>query len=129
MTSGGAQPPDGPVDIERKPTAREEANFFDEEERRSRRIKNESDAQDMRERIRYADHAYGITQAWVGFLMVLTFAQLCLRAIKMGLEPAEFIAVFTTSTASVFGFWLLVGQYLFRSPGAEKKSDAKKKKT
>lgn len=68
----------------------------------------------MGERIRYASNAYGITQSWIGFLMVLTLAQFSLAPIKLGLSEAAFITVFTTTTASVFGFWLLVGQYLFR---------------
>jgi hypothetical protein len=68
----------------------------------------------MSERIRYASHAYGITQAWIGFLMVLTIAQSALQPLKVGLSDTAFITVFTTTTASVFGFWLLVGQYLFR---------------
>jgi hypothetical protein len=32
-----------------------------------------------------------------------------------GLEQAEFITVVTTTTGSVFGFWWLVGSYLFPS--------------
>ena len=79
------------------------------------KLRNDSDEQDMGERIRYATNAYGITQAWIGFLIVLTLAQLCLKPIGIGLSDASFIAVFTTTTAAVFGFWLLVGNYLFRS--------------
>ena len=70
----------------------------------------------MGERKRYADNAYGITQSWIGFLMVLTLAQFSLKSINMGLSDTAFITVFTTTTASVFGFWLLVGHYLFRKP-------------
>ncbi|SMF68100.1 hypothetical protein [Allosphingosinicella indica] len=65
--------------------------------------------------MRYADHAYGITQAWVGFLIVLTIAQFSLKPLGLGLSDGAFVAVFTTTTAAVFGFWLLVGKYLFRS--------------
>lgn len=70
----------------------------------------------MGERIRYANHAYGVTQAWIGFLIVLTIAQLALKPSSLGLSDTAFITVFTTTTASVFGFWLLVGNYL---PGAQ----------
>ena len=76
--------------------------------------------------MRYANNAYGITQAWIGFLMVLTFAQLTLKPLHIGLASAEFITVFTTTTAAVFGFWLLVGQYLFRSPTPPKKGAKRK---
>lgn len=102
------------VELDRTPTGEEERDeTFSTEEERARRLRNDSNQQDMKERIRYADHAYGITQAWVGFLIVLTLAQFSLTPLKMGLGQAEFITVFTTTTASVFGFWLLVGQYLF----------------
>lgn len=100
------------VEIDSTPSPQEEAAFF-AHEAKARELANESDEQDMRERIRYADHAYGITQAWIGFLMVMTLAQFSLKPMGLGLEPAVFIAVFTTTTAAVFGFWLLVGQYLF----------------
>lgn len=88
--------------------------FFLNERGREAKLKNDSDQQDMNERIRYASNAYGITQAWIGFLIVLTIAQMALKPIGLGLETAAFITVFTTTTASIFGFWLLVGQYLFR---------------
>lgn len=69
----------------------------------------------MKERIRYANNAYGITQAWIGFLIVITIMQFSLKPLGMGLSDAAFITVFTTTTASIFGFWLLVGRYLFNS--------------
>lgn len=74
----------------------------------------------MGERKRYADNAYGITQTWIGFLIVITIAQFSLKPLDMGLSDAAFITVFTTTTASIFGFWLLVGQYLFRSQKAKR---------
>ena len=40
----------------------------------------------MGERIRYASHAYGITQAWIGFLMVLTIAQMTLKPYGLSLD-------------------------------------------
>jgi hypothetical protein len=100
------------VEIDSTPSAREEAEFF-AHQAKARQLENQSDEQDMRERIRYANHAYGITQAWIGFLMVMTLAQFLLKPLGFGLDPSVFIAVFTTTTAAVFGFWLLVGQYLF----------------
>lgn len=104
------------VDLDRTPTSGEESDFFRNEAERAAKIANDSNHQDMGERKRYADNAYGITQAWVGFLMVITLAQFSLKPINMGLSDKAFITVFTTTTASVFGFWLLVGQYLFRKP-------------
>lgn len=100
------------VEIDSTPSPQEEANFF-AHDAKAKQLANESDEQDMRERIRYANHAYGITQSWIGFLMVMTLAQFSLKPLGLGLDPSVFIAVFTTTTAAVFGFWLLVGQYLF----------------
>jgi uncharacterized membrane protein len=98
--------------VSRNPDPRQEAREL--EAVRGDKIRNDSDEQDMGERIRYASHAYGITQAWIGFLIVITIAQFSLKPMGLGLSEAVFITVFTTTTASVFGFWLLVGQYLFR---------------
>ncbi|TCP36010.1 hypothetical protein [Sphingomonas sp. BK235] len=100
-------------EVARHPSSAEEQEAL--ESVRGRKLRNDSDEQDIGERVRYASHAYGITQAWIGFLMVLTLAQFSLKPIGVGLSDATFIAVFTTTTASVFGFWLLVGNYLFRS--------------
>ena len=102
------------VEVDRTPTREEEADVFRNQRERAAKLANDSDHQGMGERKRYADNAYGITQAWIGFLMVLTTAQFSLKPINMGLSDTAFITVFTTTTASVFGFWLLVGQYLFR---------------
>lgn len=104
------------IDLDKDPTSSEETEFFKNEADRAAKLANDSNHQDMSERKRYADNAYSITQSWIGFLMVLTLAQFSLRSINMGLTDTAFIAVFTTTTASVFGFWLLVGQYLFRKP-------------
>lgn len=113
MSGGG----EDTIEIDRTPTPEEERDVFDPEHARARKLRNDSDQQDMEERHRYAGYAYGITQAWVGFLIVLTFAQLSLKPLGLGLGREEFIGVFTTTTASVFGFWLLVGRYLFPDKG------------
>lgn len=74
MDAGGTT-----IEVDRTPTPEEEFETFDPEEARARKLRNDSDQQDMEERQRYAGHAYGITQTWVGFLIVLTFTQLCLK--------------------------------------------------
>ena len=104
----------GNIDIDRDPTEAEETGFFRNQKDRREKIANDSDEQDMGERKRYADNAYGITQAWIGFLIVVTIAQFSLKPIGLGLSEAAFITVFTTTTASIFGFWVLVGRYLFQ---------------
>jgi hypothetical protein len=69
-------------------------------------------------REQFASISYGIMQAWVGFIIVLTLAQFCLKPIGVGLTKEEFIAVVTTTTAAVFGFGVLVGNFLFPKGGS-----------
>jgi uncharacterized membrane protein YfcA len=69
--------------------------------------------------------AFGVAQAWVGFLMVITFMQMALKPFGMTLDSEEFIAVFTSSTASVFGLAYLVGNYLFPKGGASFQEDGR----
>lgn len=44
----------------------------------------------------------------------------CYVVLGEGLDDPQFITVVTTTTASVFGFWFLVGRYLFPSNGKNK---------
>lgn len=111
-----AETADEVVVLDRSPSGTEEFDFFSSEEERAKRLRNDSDLQDMKERIRYANNAYGITQAWVGFLIVITISQFSLKPLNMGLGTTEFVTVITTTTVSILGFWLLVGQYLFHRP-------------
>jgi len=99
------------VEVSRDPDSKSEQKEV--ESLRGETLKNNSYEQDMIERKRYADKAYSITQSWIGFLIVITIFQAIVKPMKMGLSEKEFITVFTTTTASVFGYWLLVGQYLF----------------
>ena len=69
--------------------------------------------QDMSERIHFADRAFLITLVWVFFLVALTFIQMIMSIWDKGLTNPQFVTVVTTTTASVFGFWTLVGRYLF----------------
>lgn len=41
---------------------------------------------------------------------------------KFSLDPSEFIAVVTTTTASVFGFLIIVARYLFKQPDDDQTS-------
>lgn len=69
--------------------------------------------QDMGERIIFADRAFLITFIWVIFLILLPLIQMIFSCWGKGLSDSQFITVVTTTTASVFGFWALVGRYLF----------------
>lgn len=72
----------------------------------------------LEHRERFAEIAYGIMQAWVGFLIVVVLAQISLRPLGLGLETGEFIAVVTSTTTAVFGFGFLVGNFLFPKGGS-----------
>ncbi len=69
--------------------------------------------QDHHHRDKYAKIAYGIMKTWVVFLRLVTLGQMALGHFGFGLGEPEFIAVVTTTTASVFGFGFIVGNYLF----------------
>lgn len=86
-----------------------------------RQLEGEEHRQILDHRHRFSEISYGIMQAWVGFLIVLTMAQFSLKGMGMGLEQSEFIAVITTTTASVFGFGLLVGNFLFPKGGSARR--------
>lgn len=83
--------------------------------------------QDMSQRLVYADRAFLVTMIWVVFLVLLTFLQMLFSIGGYGLSDAQFVTVVTTTTASVFGFWLLVGRYLHPNSGrATKPADRNK---
>jgi hypothetical protein len=71
--------------------------------------------QDMSERIIFADRAFFVTMIWVWFLVALTLLQVIVSFWERGLSDAQYVTVVTTTTASGFGFWLLVGKYLHRN--------------
>lgn len=75
---------------------------------------------DLDNRRNFSSISLGIMQSWVGFIIVLTLAQFILKPIGLGLESSEFIAVVTSTTAAVFGFGLLVGNYLFPLGGSNR---------
>jgi hypothetical protein len=85
-------------------------------------LQNASFKDDNQQRKDYYKKSHAIIQAWIGFLMVLIFSQFLLRPFGYSLEKEEFIAVVVSLSGSVFGFWYLVGQYLFE-PKRSKKDD------
>lgn len=77
------------------------------------KLDHDERVQDMAERKKFADRAFAITVLWVVFLIALPFIQMFFSIFGVGLSDAQFVTVVTTTTAAVFGFWLLVGRYLF----------------
>ena len=122
-----ASPPDEHqgqlVVLDRTPTGdEEEAYLFDNPVEEQIDLNDKLDhaerIQDMAERKKFASRAFAVTVVWVLFLIALPFVQMFFSIWGIGLTDAQFVTVVTTTTTAVFGFWLLVGRYLF--PGRNK---------
>lgn len=121
LKSLGSPPDQGHGDLivlDRTPTGTEEEEFLfenpvDEPVDLNAKLDHAERLQDMGERRKFSDRAFAITVIWVAFLIVLPFVQMIFSAFGSGLSDAQFVTVITTTTAAVFGFWLLVGRYLF----------------
>lgn len=115
-------PDDTAIDIvSPDPNPDQEAIFFaeqDPEDKKTKALLNSSLEQDIGHRKEYADKAHALVQTWVGFLIVLISAQFGLKSLGYGLSEAEFSVVVISLTSLVFGFWLLVGRYLFPGKGS-----------
>lgn len=85
-----------------------------EHEKDRKKLENDSFEQDITERKKFAKRAYKITVSWVIFLILLTILQFISPLWSIGLSDLAFNIVFTSTTASIIGFWFLVGKYLFR---------------
>jgi hypothetical protein len=94
----------------------------EESARRAREAASELEGKEhgqiLEHREKFAEISYGIMQSWVGFIIIITLAQFTLKSLKMGLSEAEFIAVVTTTTTAIFGFGVLVGNFLFPKGGS-----------
>ena len=103
--------------LDPSPTAEEEErNLFDNPVHNPKDLNEvilRERVQDMDQRIIFADRAFVVTLVWIVFLVTFPFAQMVATLYGVALSDAAFIAVITTTTASVFGYWLLVGRYLF----------------
>ena len=76
--------------------------------------------QDNAESRIYAERAYNIVFIWIVFLFAIILMQFFMKKLGYGLEREEFIAVVGSLTASMFGFWYLVGRHLFPVQGSRK---------
>jgi len=97
------------------PSEKEESAVFEKSENlRSQKLENDGKEQDIKERKNFARKAFLITTIWVVFLFMVIGAEIAFHAFKLeALTEKEFITVVTSTTASIFGFWVLVGRYLF----------------
>lgn len=119
---------DDEIELDRSPTPEEEFQaLLGPEHRRALDLENRGREQEIALRGKYDERAYGLTQTWVGFIIVITLAQLTLSALGIPrLEPAEFIGVLSSSTVSILGFWAFVGRGLF-STDAKRNSQISQK--
>lgn len=113
------------ISLDRTPTGQEEEEYLfddpvDDPTDLNSLLDSAERIQDMGERKKYANRAFAITVLWVGFLIVLPLLQMIFSIFGTGLTDAQFVTVITTTTAAVFGFWLLVGRYLFPSNSRRK---------
>lgn len=99
------------IEIDPNPTPEEEARVgFGDPVTERNRILNKYLEEDQKERKGYSKYAFRMTCGWISFLILIAFIQICLHK---GLTQTEFVAVMTTTTASIFANWYLVGKYLF----------------
>ena len=120
----------GELPLDRTPTSEEEFAAFDtpgvyrpeaivDPDVQRRMLSNEDLANDIKEKKRFARHAYRLNWVWVFFLIVITILQ-GTHYIGFKLDQWSFNIVFGGVTTTVFGFAYLVGKYLFPGRGNEK---------
>lgn len=103
------------IPLDRNPDPEREMLRFETPEEREKHLRNINLEQDINERRKFASRSFRLTYTWIIFIILSTIAQFVLNAIGRGLPVPDFIALITTTSAAVFGFWLLVGRYLFPS--------------
>ncbi|WP_156364327.1 MULTISPECIES: hypothetical protein [unclassified Sphingomonas] len=116
--AAGVSPETGIIDVPQRPSSTAEARDFDPPAVQRERAHVENLKGDIRLKRHYFRLTHKITGRWACFIMAAVVAQMGLNAFGVGLSEASFIALITTTTATLLGFWYLIGRYLF--PGAGK---------
>lgn len=75
-------------------------------------LENRDFHNDILQKEKFAGRAYFFSFIWVAFLILIVIFQ-AFNIFNFELQVPEFVAVVTTTTASVFGFSFIVGRYLF----------------
>ncbi|MEZ5823959.1 MAG: hypothetical protein R3C97_04235 [Geminicoccaceae bacterium] len=78
--------------------------------------------QDIIQKSWFSKFSYAISLPWCALLIFVIAAQGYEGG--WGVESAEFIAIVTTTTASVFGFAYVLGRYLYGSKAYQSKTSA-----
>lgn len=100
------------IPIPRTPSSAEEYDFF-QIDAEKKRYQNHDLKSDIRLKRTYFSVTRKITRYWILFIVVASALQLLARVFERGWEASEFIALITTTTATLVGFWAIVGAYLF----------------
>ena len=108
---------DNLIKIDPNPTPEEEYRDFDDPAKRLAELKNEDYHGDIKEKKKFAWHAYRLAWTWLAFLVIVTWLQAVPDWFSFELDDWAFRILFTSVTAAVFGFAYLIGKYLFPSSG------------
>jgi len=116
-------PDDGDlIEAERTPSPQGEAfDLRNPEEIKSHQLDNQEKEDNLRARTEYAEKAYHLVWAWTGCIVVITLIQFIAKSSGNALHHSSFIALVVSTSGLMFGFWALVGRYLF--PQQSKKKD------
>ncbi len=100
------------IEVDKYPTPEEEARDFD-----AKREHDQLDVRDRKKDIEFKEKYFGLTKwitgFWAGFIMIAVATQIVLNAMGAGLSDPAFIALITTTTGTLLGFWYLIGRSLF----------------
>jgi len=103
--------------LDKEPSGREEEEeLFDDPPADPTTVKPLIDPekqQDMGERIKFSERAFDLVNKWTCFIFTLTLVQMICSFWNKGLTNTEFVAIVTSTTATVFGLPYFVGRYLF----------------
>lgn len=116
-TAAGVDPQTGRIEVSQTPSPIQEAKEFDAPAQQRERALLDNLRGDIRLKRHYFRLTHKITGRWACFIMVAVVAQYALNAFGRGLSEASFIALITTTTATLLGFWYLIGRYLFPGNG------------
>ena len=105
--------PEGRIPIPRVPSPEAESKETFSLEDEHKKYKNHDLRSDIKLKRSYFSQTRKITKNWVCFIICAASLQFVARLFGRGLEAAEFIALITTTTATLVGFWAIVGAYLF----------------
>ena len=97
-----------------QPLYQSEINWLDEQRKDSIHLETlKSLKQDRKERRRYAEQIFTLISTW---LFTVLFIMIINKKAGLMLSDSIIITLITTTTASVLGLFIVVINYLFKSP-------------